>query len=287
MGPERKVISVKKRLFSILLSFVLMLGLIPAVSADCAPKPSTTVQVMTDDGSQVIVTLLGPDGRYGPNGTVEPTDTPPSYISSQLQEAWYAFRDAVDPDGYQFWGELDWFDLHWGYYPPEEFKVAVYYPQTGAIHISRQVFSRYAFHSDFRLFLADVDKTASGVVDMNLQKDFDWMEEAWGFLCRAVVTLLVELALAWVLGYRSKKNIKDIALINLVTQIGLNLLLTIWYIFSGPLDALLRLVIAEILVFGVEALLYCRKLPGSHWKAVVYALAANLASVSLGWIMLD
>ncbi len=276
----------KTRLLSAFLAVALVLALVPAVSADCAPKPTTSVRAMTQDGSQAIVTLLGPNGSYGPHGTVGPEDTPPSYIAPELHEAWYAFRDAQDPDGYTFWGELDWFDLHWNYYPPEQFKVAVYYPQYGTVHISREAYSRYAFHSDFRLWL-DADRTQSGVVDMELKTDFDWMEELWGFLCRVVLTLLVELALAWVLGYRSLENAKAILLVNLVTQVGLNVLLTLWYIFSGPANAMMQLLVAEIVVMGVEALLYCRKLPGSNGKAIVYALAANLASVSLGWIMLD
>ena len=75
---------------------------------------------------------------------------------------------------------------------------------------------------------------------------------------------------------------------NLLTQVGLNLLLWGWYYFDGPLVAMVRLILAEILVLVVESAIYLRKLrmDESRGKILGYTILANLASVTLGFLFL-
>lgn len=275
----------KRRLMAMFLCLVLLVPLVTVTaSADCTPKPTTKIIFHDNSGRPCIVTLLAGSRGNGPYSAV--TDTDEYNGESELEaEAWNAFAAYEDPDGFCFWGYLEWAGVNWTYYPPETFKVAVYYPDDDVLLVSQEIYERYAFHSDFRLYLDDYDQ--SGVVSMEMRNEMDWMEEVFGFLCRVVLTLLVELVVAFAFGYRGKQQIRTIFLVNLVTQVVLNVLLSLWYIFDGPFDAMLRIILAEIVVLVVEGIQYTRKLPGGKSRAVWYTVLANLASVSLGWVLMD
>lgn len=282
----------KKRMLVWILCVALLIPLTTVTAyADCAPKPSVNVDVLC--GKNVIVTLLAEEERYGPNTTIERGEMPAEwqhYSSDQELRAWERFRDYQDRNGFHFWGQMGWHGIDWGYYPPERFKISVYFPEEDVLIVSSEIYETYAFHSDYRVWIQELDYTDGQIVSMDLQKDFDWMEEVWGFFIRVLVTLAVEFAVAWLMGYREKRHVKVILAVNLVTQVILNMMLSLWYIFDGPLDALLRLVVAEIVVLIVESILYARrlKLEGKGaGRAVLYAFAANLASVVIGWHLID
>jgi hypothetical protein len=107
-------------------------------------------------------------------------------------------------------------------------------------------------------------------------------------LFRVVLTLAMELAVARVFGLTEPGQKKLILRVNLLTQVGLNLLLWGWYYFDGPLAAMVRLIQAEILVLVVESVIYQRKLrqEESRGKILGYTILANLASVTLGFLFL-
>lgn len=279
-----------KRFFAAMLCLVLLIPVLAMyASADCGPKPSTVVRVNSLGKTEYVLTLLAKDYGNGPHSTVEKEDSCPETEEIRA-EAWTAFRDYQDPDGFHFWGETYIPMVNWNYYPPEVFKIAIYYPEYDTLQISDQIFERYAFHSDYTLWLTDADPTVSGVVSMRVDTDFSWGAEIGGFLLRVVLTLVVELAVALLFGYRSKGQIKTILAVNLVTQVILNVLLTLWYLLDGPLNAMLRLLLAEILVLILEAFLYARRLPGENGKkrkAVLYAAAANILSVIVGWLLIN
>ena len=282
----------KKRVISLILMVLLLLPVLTVtVSADMGPKPGTSITVHPGGGEYAIVTLLAREEGNGPHWTIGPDEEPSSRIAKdeRLAQAWYAFRDYRDPDGYHFWGEIYEGSVTWGYFPPENFKIAVYYPEYGILWVSEDSYERYAFDSDFRLNLPAVGAGAqTGEVDMVLKKTSNLGSELAGFLFRVVLTLAMELAVARVFGLTDEEQKKLILRVNLLTQVGLNLLLWGWYYFDGPLVAMVRLILAEILVLVVEGAIYLRKLrlEESRGKILGYTILANLASVTLGFLFL-
>ena len=283
----------KKRMISLILMVLLLLPVLTVtVSADMGPKPGTSITVRPGGGEYAVVTLLAREEGNGPHWTIGPDEEPSSRIAKDemLTEAWYAFRDYRDPDGYHFWGEIYEGSVTWGYFPPENFKIAVYYPEYGILWVSEDSYERYAFDSDFRLNLPAVGAGAqSGEVDMVLKKTSNLGSELAGFLFRVLLTLAIELAVARIFGLTDEGQKKLILRVNLLTQVGLNLLLWGWYYFDGPLAAMVRLILAEIVVLVVESVIYLRKLrqEESRGKIVGYTILANLASVTLGFLFLN
>lgn len=284
----------KKVLLRLMCLAVLLSCATVTAHADCAPKPSTVVYVNQTGAEQCVITLLAQEKEgAGPYCAVEPGEENPETEEIRY-EAWEAFAAYEDPDGFYFWGETFTPMVNWGYYPPEVFKVALYFPEYDSLIVSQEIYERYAFQSKFSLWLTDVDCTHSGVVSMRLEKNIDWMEIIGGFLLRVVVTLAVELLVAVLWGYRSKRQMKVLLSVNLVTQVVLNALLSLWYIFDGPFDAMLRLLTGEIVVLAIESVFYVRRLPeGEHrltaskgW-ALCYTIAANVLSCVIGWWILE
>ena len=282
----------KKRILAAALTLLLLIPLLTVTAyADCGPKPSTTITVHTGGGERAVVTLLGEKESYGPYSRVEPGQEPEDYmdLNDMEAEAWDVFRDYADPDGYCFLGELFDSNVTWGYWPPETFKIAVYYPDYGVLWVSEDSYDRYAFHSDYRLTLPALGAGAqNGEVDMVLKKESDIPEEVFGLLWRIVLTIVIELSLARVFGFGSKRQKKVLLRVNLLTQVGLNVLLWVWYYWGGPLEAMLRLAVAELVVLIAENVAYLRWLreDESALRTVGYTVCANLASVLVGFLLL-
>lgn len=283
----------KKRIFAAVLTLFLLIPMLAGTaSADCGPKPSTNITVHTGGGERAVVTLLGEKENYGPHWRVKPGEAPFYYLdlNDVETEAWDVFRDYADPDGYSFLGELWEGRINWGYFPPEVFKIAVYYPDYDILWVSEDTYERYAFHSDYRLTLPALGAGAqNGEVDMVLKKESDIPEELFGLLWRIFLTIVIELSVARVFGFESKRQKKVLLRVNLVTQIGLNVLLWVWYYWSGPLTAMLGLALAELVVLIAESIAYLLWLREDEGKlrTLGYTLCANLASVLIGFLLLS
>ena len=283
----------KKRIISLLLTVLLLLPLVTVTAnADMGPKPGTSITVIPGGGERVVVTLLAQEENNGPHWTIGPEESPASWMADEalLEEAWYIFRDYQDPEGYHFWGNVYEGHVAWGYYPPEVFKIAVYYPEYDILWVSADSYERYAFNSDYRLNLPALGAGAqNGEVDRVLKKTSNLGSELAGFLIRVLLTLAVELAVARFFGFTQKHHRRVILGVNLVTQVGLNLLLWGWYFFDGPLAAMVRLFLAEIVVLIAECIVYLRRLDREKGRGriVGYTILANLASVLLGFLFLN
>lgn len=100
---------------------------------------------------------------------------------------------------------------------------------------------------------------------------------------RILLTLIIEGALLYAFGYRTRRSVKLFLLINIITQTLLNL------VFIGA-DGYWQIlfVIIEIGIFVVESLAY-KDFMDEHGKkrAVLYGITANLASLLLGGWMIS
>lgn len=282
----------RKRMMAMVLTVLFLLPVLTlTASADSGPKPSTVITVRGGGGECMIFTLLSRAEQWGPYTAIGPGEEPSDYmVDDALQEeAWYAFRDYADSDGFFFLGEVFEGGVRWTYWPPEEFKVAVYYPGYDVLWVSEDSYTRYAFRSDYELTLPAVGAGGqSGTLAMDLEKESGLLVEILGLLQRAALTIVVELLLSRAFGFTSPRQQKIVLRTNLVTQLILHGLLWGWYYFSGPLAALLGLAAAELVVLIVELIVYLRLLRegrGVMWTTL-YTICANLASVVLGFVLL-
>ncbi|MGN1341479.1 MAG: hypothetical protein ACI4WS_14390, partial [Oscillospiraceae bacterium] len=99
------------------------------------------------------------------------------------------------------------------------------------------------------------------------------------------------LVVALLFGYWEKKTLLFFAVVNMVTQVALNVVLTLVNIHYGLLLFLFAYFVAEILIITGEALFYAAIIPkySKHHKgsvrAVFYAIIANISSFIPGVII--
>ena len=99
-------------------------------------------------------------------------------------------------------------------------------------------------------------------------------------LLACLVTVVVETALFWLFGYRSRDEILVVVCTNVITNLLLNLVLSgIFFSVSGRM-----IVLGELIVIAVETAIYTFAF-GRFGKVLALTILANVLSVFLGLLL--
>ena len=273
-----------KRIAAII-ACLLMLALLPtAAFADMGPKPSVRIGIEgLDPDEPCWGTLLSEEASTGPSRAYDGEN---ARVGEAGEDVWRAFVDYEDPDGYYFLQEL-WpcsedGQLWWTYYPPEEFKLLLYFPETGEF-VSSGKCSAYAFTSWFDARLSDGE--------LALSKSYDYSGAIVNFAVRCALTVALECAAAYFLfRLRTPGRLKAVAAVNVITQLALNLVVNIIAYLAGSFMIAFRFFLLECLVFAAEGALYdmfFRRAgePMPVKRCWALSLVGNLMSYALGlWL---
>lgn len=276
--------------------FIMMNLISVKVYADIGPKPSIVIEFNGFEGEKYYATLLANVESTGPYSVLKDGNRKYSYY--QEGDEGYAvflkFVEYKDEDGFYFLQNFqdctESQQFSWTYYPPDEFKILLYFPEADRFVISEESYQRYAFDSFFEAEISGLNLlvTTQDSAKIILKKSYNYTDETLSLLIRFLLTFLLEIGVALLFGFREKKQICFIIFINLITQIGLNLTLNIINYRSGYMAFVICYILLEMLVFLVEAILYnlylkkYSKKKFSNWKPWVYALIANMASFVIG-----
>lgn len=254
-------------------------------SADTGPKPSVRVTFENMGDELCYGTLLSKTPSTGPAEAWDGTEDGKYFFNGADETVWRAFVEYKDPDGFYF---LQWFwrtdekkTLNWRYYPPQTFKILLYYPDratksgaadnsagastrdsettaaSGAFCVS-DVLKRYAFHSYYFVDMRNVQSETIGTIaKISATQGYDYSAEILGFFVRFIVTLGVETLLALAFGLRTKRAFLTVLAANGATQVALNILLNVQLHFNNVYEVFPLYFFAELLVFVAEAALYC------------------------------
>lgn len=307
-----------KRKFTVLLSCILFICLLfpLTAAADTGPKPSIIIEFENMGDELCYGTLLSEEDSTGAyyvwNGSEN--DMPdPAYTDMDL---WRTFVDYKDEDGYYFLQEtfpcsIDK-KIEWTYCPPDRFKILLYYPETETF-ISSGIYERFAFHSYFKVNMHDIQIASveqdeeNSVKDRPTYYDDEYKEEAlpvlvarraysvawelFGLICRIIITILLELGVAFLFGFGRRNLLIWIGGVNIITQILLNLILNFTFHNSGSLSFAASYVLLECFVFIAEAASYLVLFPKTssltipQWRIILYALTANAVSFGGGMLI--
>ena len=119
-------------------------------------------------------------------------------------------------------------------------------------------------------------------------RSYNYRQEMLALGARIVLTILIEMLVALLFGFRQKKQLLILAVVNIITQIILNVLLNVINYNSGPLAFTFFYVLFELIVFALEAVLYCTILKRLSEKKkedayyILYSFVANLISFGAG-----
>ena len=275
----------KKRLLLCTLLMALMLS--TTARADIGPKPSVNVTFTGLEEGPCYVTLLSEVRSTGPYRVWEEgNDVRDGWVPEDEAnlDVWQAFVDYKDSDGFYFLQYYRRVDVTgrfaWTYYPPSTYKILLYYPESGEF-ASSGILDRYAFDSYYTVDVSD------GTIQA--ERSYEYGMEIVSLLVRIVLTIAVELGLALLCGLRRRWQVKTVVLVNVITQVALNVGLNIINYKAGSMAFVIFYVLLEILVFVVEAVAFStllrRRAPEGEKMGhpVIYAFWANVFSFALGY----
>lgn len=290
----------KKRWRSILTALLLLLPLaVMPVSADVGPKPSVVVALDGLEGRTCWGTLLSQQEGTGPYGRFYEEEAAEDPEEDRALRALLPL-ERMDSEGFHllnFVKDCSDEEFSWTYYPPHTYKIALWFPEEDALAVSG-VYHRYAFDSYYRLDLSGVELMPGGIVELEaarLQRDYPYGASLLALAGRVALTLGAELLLALAFGLRTRQALKWVAVVNLATQLGLNLALELFTYCNGALEGMMAILAlpvylaAEVAVTLVELRIYRRKLTGerglSGRRITAYTWTANLCSFLAGVLL--
>lgn len=290
----------KKRWCSILTALLLLLPLTAMpVSADVGPKPSVVVALEGLEGRTCWGTLLSQQEGTGPYGRFYEEEAAEDPEEDRALRALLPL-ERMDSEGFHllnFVKDCSDGEFSWTYYPPHTYKIALWFPEEDALAVSG-VYHRYAFDSYYRLDLSGVELMPGGIVELEaarLQRDYPYGASLLALAGRVALTLGAELLLALAFGLRTRQALKWVAVVNLATQLGLNLALELFTYCNGALEGMMAILAlpvylaAEAVVTLVELRIYQRKLLGergaSGRRITAYTWTANLCSLLAGVLL--
>lgn len=289
----------------VLCAAIIAVGFPSAARADMGPKPSVRIHFENMGDELCYGTLLSKTKTTGPASAWDGIEYHAKHNENKSYsyaafdyETWKVFAEYQDEDGYYFlqegWKVSETKKIEWTYYPPQSFKILLYYPETQTFAVSG-IYERYAFDTYYTVDMDGVHineircEEANGTPEgLEASRSYDYSQELISLAVRIVLTILIEMIIALMFGYRHKKQLLFLAGVNGGTQIVLNVLLNIINYKGGQLAFVLFYVLLEIAVFAIEAGIFYGRLgrmgntSQPKWLAVLYAFIANAASFGVG-----
>lgn len=295
-----------KKISVILCVMMLFVLFIPTASADMGPKASVHITFKNMSDTLCYGTLLSKTDSTGPasawNGIDEDARHNGNFDENYLDyEIWKAFAEYKDSDGYYFlqeaWVVSEKHELVWGYYPPDNFKILLYYPETNTFTVSG-LCERYAFDTYYTVDMSqniinsvEYDSELSTNERINAYRSYNYEQELFSLAVRIVLTIIIETAIGLLFGFKKKKEILLLFAVNTFTQIILNILLNVINYSEGEMAFTVFYILLEIAIFIAEAVFYCRILKkysekhNSNIYFVLYSLVANAVSFGTGLLL--
>ena len=123
--------------------------------------------------------------------------------------------------------------------------------------------------------------------DIKVTNTYDYLGETLGLLFRIVATLAIEIGVFYLFRLYTKRNLNVVLIINLITQIFLNVAVNVINYTSGILSAILLLFLLEFIILIVEFIAYQILLKDKNrFLIILYPIIANLLSFGLGFVIL-
>lgn len=266
-----------KKIGVILISFLFLMGGSVAFS-DAGPKPSLVIEIEGVTGETCLVDLLIESKT---RGAMTPWET-----YDGVHQAHYELIKAFDEEGW-IAAQANGLMPISGY--PE---VAIESGSARAVFTYRvpDVFKILLVQDDGTVVVSDVvEKRAfDSVVVFDVQTGKAQEKSVigltlWMLLRMFVITLVLEGAVFWAFGFRTKADGIVFLKVNAFTQVLLALAIS-WSTYTlGMLLALFAFALGEVFVFVVEPILFARYLSDhSRGRRVAFALVANAVSAVLG-----
>lgn len=157
--------------------------------------------------------MLSERSSTGPYSAVGSFEGDSRYAEDEEDyEIWSKFVNYEDKDGYFF---LQFFrdctetsEFKWTYYPPQRFKILMYFPEYDSFTVS-DVYERYAFDSYYKVDGNNIELMPLSNFDgLKAVKNYAYTGEIISLIARIVGTIVIEVVVALLFGYRTRNQLR-------------------------------------------------------------------------------
>ncbi len=278
-----------KRIYLVFLIAIAFLIVTPAVKADTGPKPRAEYTLFNLEKSDYIVCIIYKGERCGPHVNYKKYENNVDYIN--LKSLRLVDEKVVLPDYFYLLDiALNYYDTNkiifkTGYlYPINNYKLLVYDILNDKAYFSNEI-NNYAFNSYYHY---DFSKINGNEFEMESEGIKFVFLNILFFIVRLIITIGIELLIAIPFKF-DKKSIIIIIIVNAITQVLLNLLLTFGYINQGKNIFLwIYYILIEVAITLIESIIYkryCKIKLKHHLLVILYAFLANLVSFEISFLI--
>lgn len=273
-----------KIIFSLLIFtiFFSLISPVKVVNADMGPKPASYITIKGIEGDYVA--CFAAQNAFGPNIDYE------MWLEYQ-EESWTQEYNPImeykDEEGFK-WIERyytcrDECKISFTYYCPDIYKIVIY--QNDELYMATEALEMYAYATYYEIDFST--GTINTPKDIKVTNTYDYLGETLGLLFRIVATLAIEIGVFYLFRLYTKKNLNVVLIINLITQIFLNVAVNVMNYTSGIISAILLLFALELIILIIEFIAYQILLKDKNrFLIILYPIIANLLSFGLGFVIL-
>lgn len=299
----------KKRFSFLIMTVTVLCALFSfTASADTGPKPSVNISFENMGDEVCYGTLLSLHDSWGPARVWNGKEAPDYYVwesdkveykeeNGAHKDIWQKMVDYEDNDGYYFLQRIWRIDgnnqMNWTYYPPNSFKILLYYPESNCF-VSSGIYERYAFDSYYTVNMQGINiqsVTGSAAfcgtdLELEAEKSYDYTWETISLIARIIITLAIETIIALLFAYKGKREFTIIFAVNIITQILLNVALNIENFKEGYMAFTVYYIFFEIIIFAVESAIYSAFIKDKkRSRNILLALVSNISSFVGGLVL--
>lgn len=293
----------KKLLIFCLLS-ILSLNFMSLVNADVGPKPETRVEIIGLD-QDYYFDLLFPIDAYKVKVLTD------EEMNAAIENDYYRedYPDVLngyrDEDGYASYtlyrgiphhiGQVSDHLYSWGFFnPPDKFKIVLILESSDIIIVS-DIIHKTLYYAEFTFDLSHDDLLEQDfyqgveryLVENAVYEYIPWTKMIIQFVLAVILTLILEVFVLFMFGYKKKSSYIFVFYINLITQVLFHSGLIYFSLRGAFFGFVASFIIGEVLVFGIEMYLYRKYLKEKPINiASLYGFVANLVSMVLGTLIL-
>ena len=225
-----------KIIFSLILFtiFFSLISPVKVVNADMGPKPASYITIKGIEGDYVA--CFAAQNAFGPNIDYEMWL---EYQDESWTQEYNPIMEYKDEEGFK-WLERyytchDESKISFTYYCPDIYKIVIY--QNDELYMATEALEMYAYATYYEIDFST--GTINTPKDIKVTNTYDYLGEILGLLFRIVATLAIEIGVFYLFRLYTKRNLNVVLIINLITQIFLNVAVNVINYTSGILTILL------------------------------------------------
>ena len=274
-----------KIIFSLLLFtiFFSILSTPIVVHADMGPKPASYITIKGIEGDYVA--CFAAQKVSGPNIDY---DMWLEYQDESWTQEYNPIMEYKDEEGFKWIDHYyichDETEISFTYYCPSVYKIVIYL--NDQLYKDTEALEMYAYTTYYEIDFSS--GTINTNEDIKVTNTYDYLGETLSLLFRIVATLAIEIGVFYLFKLYTKRNLNVVLIVNLITQIFLNVAVNITNYTSGVISALFLLFILEFIILIVEFIAYQFLLKDKNRLVIsIYPIIANLLSFGLGLVILS